>query len=171
LESAQARVIQAKSEYKPTIDLFVRYSSIGRGENNFRDASRDYVRDRASIGVQLKWNLFDGNQKDQRVTQAHAVSEQMRLRMEQLRRDLQNDYQEKLSREADMHGQFLLAKKQLEFAQSQLKIARKRWETNLISMLQFHAAQLSVEDARSKVASIETDFLMARVATQLAHID
>lgn len=168
LESAMARVDQARSEYKPVVDMFIRHTGIGRGEGNFGDASSDFGKDSTVIGVRFKWNLFDGGQKNQRVVQANALAEQMQLKIEQTKRDLNSDLQEKSYREADLQGQLTLSTKQLELVQAQLKISKTRLETKQISILQYHAAQLATEDARDKVAYLEIDLLISRIGTKLA---
>lgn len=167
MQAALERANQIRSEFKPTVDLFVRHTGIGRGSNSFGGASSDFGRDVTTIGVRFKWNLFDGGQKNQRLIQANAVSEQMRLRSEQTRRDLIAKRQEKLFHEADVNNQLALSKKQLAIAQSQLKIAAVRLDKKLISTAEYRLAQQAVEQAAEKVASLKVDLIIARAESIL----
>lgn len=168
LAGAKARVGQVRAEYKPSVELYANYKQTGRSEDNFGGSASDMHRGNASIGVRLRWNLYDGFRTDHRMTQAVATSEQMQLRMEQTRRQIENDVAEKQERERDMRDQLQLARKQTELAKNQLLIAKKRWETNLISSLQYRAIQLALEEAKSKERTAQTDSLLAQVALRLA---
>ncbi|MEC5160915.1 MULTISPECIES: TolC family protein [unclassified Janthinobacterium] len=168
LDGVKARALQVESEYKPTIDLFARYNGIGRDNGNMGDAISRYGRDNLSIGVRFKWNLFDGYRSNARALKASLETEQVRLKLEQTRRELENDFQDKQSLEAELQDQLSLAIKQADVAQSELKIANKRWENRLISMVDLHGAQLRVEEAQDKIKVAQIDVMIARLAATLA---
>lgn len=167
-QSAKAFANQISAEYKPVLDFVVRYDGVGRSQSNFRDAERHYGREVMTIGLRLKWNLFDGFRTDSRNKQAYSSLEKMRLRVDQVMREANNDWQERMSREDSMRDQLHLAEKQLELSQAQLKIAKKRLETHLISKVQYRLIQLAADDALSKVDTLRIDLLVARIERQLA---
>lgn len=171
LASANARIDQVNAEYKPVLDVFARYTGVGRSEHGLVDAQSAFGGDASFLGLRLKWNWFDGFRSDHRVAQAVASSEQMRLMVRQTQRELSNDYQEKLSREATLQDQLLLAGRRVELSRAQLNIAGKRAEMQLISNLQYRAAQLALEAASTHAENLQIDLLLARIATQLARVD
>ncbi len=171
LADAKARVKEAHADYKPTVDLFLHYSGIGRGSQNFGDAETGFGNDSTVIGLRIKWNWFTGFRTDRRIEQANMAAQQAQLRADLVQREIANEWHEKRSAEADRQDQFLLAKKQLELSQAQLLVAKKRWETQLISESQYDAARLAFAEAKDKLANMEIDLLMASITTKLAGND
>jgi len=171
LDGASARSLQFKSEFKPSIDVFARYAGIGRDNDTIHGALSNYGKDNLSVGIRLKWNLFDGYRSSARVTQAALEAGQLRLKLEMTRRELENDFQEKESVEANLQDELSLAIKQAELARSRLAIATKQWETQRISRVELDEAQLKEEEARNKVRIAEIDVRLARFAKLLAMPD
>ena len=167
LMGAQMRIKQSRSEYMPVIDLFARYTEIGRSDTGFVDAQANLGKDATFVGVKLTWNLFDGFKSDSRVARTVAESEQLRLQSEKVQHDLDNNQQELLAGEADARDQYHLAKRQLELARSQLEIARKRLEIGKLSTLEFHAAQLALDNATSTLDIRRVDIIIQRIKTEL----
>ena len=168
MEAAKARVEHAKSDYRPTVDLVARYAGLGRADTGFGGVYDGFGRDKASLAIQLRWNIFDGGQKDQRVVQAVALYNQARIRLEKVRRDGEIEWQEALSRQAEAVEAISLANEQLALADRQLRIAQQRFVAKAISATQLAAARFAVEDANVTVAISEIDHLLAQVAVQLA---
>lgn len=164
---SQLRIKQARAEHMPVLDFFVRSTQVGRSDRDIGDAQANMGREATSIGVRLKWNLFNGFKTDSRVARAIAESEQLRLQAEKTQHDLDTSQQGFLASEEDVRDQLFLANRQLEFAQSRLEIALKRLETGQISTLEFHAAQLALDNAKSTVDSSEIDVLIQRIKNEL----
>ena len=70
-----------------------------------------------------------------------------------------------------MCDQVELAGKHTALAESQLLVARKRWETKLISDLEYHVAGLSLEVTKSRERIVQIDLLLAHVALRLTRAD
>ncbi|HEX5337236.1 MAG TPA: TolC family protein, partial [Gallionella sp.] len=169
--AAQQRIKQMDAEYLPALDLFFRNTYVGRSGSDIGMAQSNLLRDATSIGVHLKWNLFDGYRSDSRKAQAVAVSEQLRLQAEKVQRDLYNNRQEALASEEEANDQLQLADKQLEFAKSQLAIAKKRLENRQISALEFDASRLAMENAGSRVDTMKINLLIQRIKTTINSMD
>jgi outer membrane protein len=163
LIGAQMRAKQSRSEYLPVIDLFARYTEVGRSDIGFVEAQANLGKDATFIGVKLTWNLFDGFKSDSRITRATAESEQFRFQVEKSQRDFNHNKQEMQADEEDVSDQLQLASKQLEFTQSQVAIARKRLDVGQHSSLEFHATQLALDNARSTVDKLKIDTLIQRI--------
>lgn len=131
-------------------------------------SSDEFGRDRASIGIQLRWNIFDGGQKDQRVVQAVALYDQARIRLDKIRRDEEIERQNALSKLTEAQEAISVAHAQLSLAKMQLHIAEQRHASQGISSTQLGAVRLAVSDARVGLEIAEIDHLLAQVAVQLA---
>lgn len=170
-DMAKASADQVRAEYLPKLDFFVHYDGIGRSQSSFGDAAGRFGRDATTIGIRLKWNLFDGFRTDNRAKQAYAASESKRLNIEQVKRQATNEWLDKLSQETAVRNQLRLAEKQLELSQAQLTIARQRFKARLISDLQLRLAQFAAEDARGKVETARIDLLVSTVERYLAAVE
>ncbi len=153
------------------LDFYFRNTYVGRSGSDIGMAQSNMGRDATAIGVNLKWNLFDGYRSDSRTTQAVAASEQLRLQADKVKRDLYNSRQDALASEEEAADQLMLADRQLGFAQSQLATAQKRLDNRQLSKLEFHAALLAFENAGSKVDSLKIDLLIQQVKSKINSID
>ena len=165
--AAQSKIKQVHAEYLPVLDVFLRSTYIGRSDGDIGLAQSNSSRDVTAVGVQIKWNLFDGYRSDSRAAQAAAMSEQLRLQTDKTRDELGINQQELLAHEEDIRDQLLLGNKQFEFAKSKLQIAQKQIENQQISALELHAAQLACANANSKVQELEIDLLVQRIKSKL----
>ncbi len=171
IDSTRAQLDRINAEYLPTLDLFVRYSGVGRGESRVDELWSGFGRDAAMIGLRFKWNLYDGYRTDSRISQARAASEQARLRAEQAVREAERTWNDSLSQVSALQDRLTLAGKQAELCRLQESIARKRWETRSTPALHYHAAQVATEEAVSKVELLQIDLLLARLQSRLTQID
>lgn len=169
--AAQSHIEQIHAEYLPVLDFYLRNTYVGRSGSDIGMAQSNMGRDATAIGVNLKWNLFDGYRSDSRTTQAVAASEQLRLQADKVKRDLYNSRQDALASEEEAADQLMLADRQLGFAQSQLATAQKRLDNRQLSKLEFHAALLAFENAGSKVDSLKIDLLIQQVKSKINSID
>jgi outer membrane protein TolC len=144
---------------------------VGRSQHGFEDVRRDFGRDATTIGVRLKWNLFDGFRTDNRARQAYAASERARLNIAHLKQRTTTEWHQKLSREASTRDQVRLAEKQLELSRAKLRIAAQRLQARLISELQYRQAKQATEDAMTNVETAKIDVLVAQVERQLAALE
>lgn len=168
MDAAKARIAQARADYRPSVDLVARYSGTGRADSGYGRVYDEFGRDRASIGIQLRWNIFDGGQKDQRVVQAAALYDQARIKLDKIRRDQEIERQNALSKLTEAQEAIGVAHAQLSLAKMQLHIAEQRHASQGISATQLGAARLAVNDADVGLAIAEIDQLLAQVSVQLA---
>ncbi|MBG7620565.1 TolC family protein [Herbaspirillum sp. AP02] len=168
MDAAKARIGQAQADYRPLVDLVARYSGTGRADSGYGRVYDEFGRERASVGIQLRWNIFDGGQKDQRVVQAVAVYEQARIRLDKIQRDQEIERQNALSKVSEAQEAITVAHAQLALAKTQLRIAEVRHASQAISSTQLGAARLAVSDADIGLAMAEIDHLLAQVVLQLA---
>ena len=169
--AAQQHREQIKAEYLPVLDLYLKNTYYGRSGNDIGMAQSNLQRDATALGVNLKWNLFDGYRSDSRTAQAEAMSEQLRLQADKVKRDLYNSREEALAGEQEAADQLALAVTQLRFAKSQLAIAQTRMANRQLSSLEFHAAQLAAANAESRVDSLKIDLLIQQVKTKINSMD
>lgn len=165
--AAQQHREQLHAEYLPVLDLFVRNTYVGRSGSDIGLAQSNLQRDATAVGVNLKWNLFDGYRSDSRTAQAEAIAEQLRLQADKVRRDVYNSHQEALASEEEAADQLLLASRQLGLSRSRMAIAQKRLENRQLSTLEFHAVQLAAANAESRVDSQKIDLLIQQIKSRL----
>lgn len=170
-DEANARVREARADFEPKVDFFLRYSGIGRGNQNFGDAETDFGKESAVVGVRLKWNWFNGFQTASRVEQADLSAQQARLHIDLVQREIANELREKRSEEEDKSDQLLLARRQLELSRTQFLIAKKRRETDLISESQYDTTRLATEEANDKMADAEINLLVVSISRRLLDHD
>lgn len=170
LETALANIKSIEAEYKPTIDLFVRYSGVGRSENELRDAFSDFGRNKMMVGLRFRWNLFSGFQTSQRMYQAAAHAELKKLQIEKVKRELTNQWMDKSAREIEIEDQLALANRQLELSRDKLEIAKTQMRLHKISDLNFEYVKLDYSEAEMRVAQLRIDLLMARLSLELSRV-
>lgn len=168
LDGARAAVAEARAEYKPTLDFFIRYNSIGRSVTGFDNAVSQYGRDAAYVGLQLSWKLFDGFRSDSRIRHALAAAEKQRAMVELAQREARDAWQDRASHVSDLDDKLALAQQQLALEEAQLKVARMRMETKLGSATQTQAVANAVEDARDRMTVLKIDAFVARIEAFLA---
>ena len=165
--AAQQHREQIKAEYLPVLDLYLKNTYYGRSGSDIGMAQSNLQRDATALGVNLKWNLFDGYRSDSRVAQAAAMSEQLRLQADKVKRDLYNSREDALAGEQEASDQLALAATQLGLARSQLTIAQTRLANRQLSSLELHAAQLAAENAQSRLDTLKIDLLIRQIASRL----
>lgn len=169
LESKLARLRAAKAAEHPVVDVFVGYSGIGRSDGDLADTWRRHKGEASLIGVRLTWNLFDGFRTRSHYAQAQSEVARAQLRMDEVRRELNNSLESKALRAADLHDQLVLAQHQLALALAQQEIARVRLETGAISAIQQHySARLAASEAQDRVDVLQVDLFLARLVYALA---
>lgn len=162
------RMEQTRAEYKPMIDLFARYSGIGRSDSGFGDARSSFGRELSLVGIQLSWKLFDGFRTDNRVKQEVATSEQLRLKQLLVQRDIDDARSAAQEDIQVLEEQAALEKMKLDLSQDQEKIANKRFQLKMISKLDHARSSYAVAEAvfRFDTLLVDLDASKIRFALQ-----
>lgn len=151
------RMEQTRAEYKPMIDLFARYSGIGRSDSGFGDARSSFGRELSLVGIQLRWKLFDGFRTDSRVKQEVAMSEQLRLKQLLVQRDIDDARSAAQEDIQVLEEQAALEKMKLDLSQDQEKIANKRFHLKMISELDHARSSYAVAEAIFRLDTLLVD--------------
>jgi outer membrane protein TolC len=167
-EAAQWRQERARSEFQPSVSLYMRYNGIGRDETRLVDSVGDLHRQDWSVGLRLRWNLFNGSQSSERVKQAQQDNAIAALQVEKVRRQLSDELQEKKRKVELLDNKLALARKRLDLSESQLRISARRRDLDQITNLQFKAEQLALAEARDNVLFAKVDAFVARLTLKLA---
>ncbi len=150
-------VVQAKSGYKPSLEVFGGYN--GRSPqlvNDFYSPVAGWL-----AGVHLNWNIFDGEATRGRVKEAEARLQGSRVDLdEEIRRielEVRTDYSLFVEAKDVLESQ----KKVLEQAEEALRLARARYEAGTGTQLDVLDAQTSLTQARSTNARALRDYDVA----------
>lgn len=167
--AAVAAANQARSEFLPNIDAFVRYVYAGRDEDKLGPAlqqdKQEYI-----AGLRFRWNWYNGFRSSARYDRAVLAAEVKRLQIEQRRLEWISAQQDLERRIAKLETSIELMDKRLTVAQAQSKIHQRRRALNQITEAQYQSAMFSVTDIEEQLTSIKLDLDLARLELKMEHI-
>ena len=154
VQAAEAKVHLEESQTNPTLGLQTRYDQ--------RNATTFQTSNHWSVGVEMRWPLFDGGLAEARSRQAEAVVLQLREGKRELERQVRLEVEEALVRCAS-------ARENLEVSQHNLVSAR---EAARLGELRFKAGvgtHQEVLDAQARLRDAQQGVFEAQQAIQEAH--
>jgi outer membrane protein len=158
-------VIGAKSNYKPTVQLFGGY-----GARNAEFISDDpaYTIHGASAGAQFTWSIFDGLLTKGKTDQAKALHEGTVVQVDNEARSIElevrTDYSDFIEASETLESQ----KKVQEEAEESLRLAKARFDAGTGTQLDVLSAQTSLTQARSTQVQALHDYDVARARLERA---
>jgi len=149
IRGAEARVLQAKGGYLPTIDGYAGY---GADNGYVLDGSGDSW----EAGVKLQYNLFDGQRTSAEVARAHAqlVEAKDQKRKTELAIGLEVEQAQLALRNAD--ERLLVMERTVEQAQESARINRERFSEGLVLSADIIAVENRLTDAMVRRTFAET---------------
>lgn len=167
LRAARAEARSERAALYPRVDLYARYNVIGRSDGAADDALSEMSRQDHVVGVRMQWNLFDGFHTTHRMARSQAEAKIAALRLEQERLDRLRELGERRTRVEQLGNEIILAKKRLELARLQEKIAGVRSEVRQISEIQARSRAFATIEAQARLAQAEVDLRLAKLALAL----
>lgn len=165
IAATRAAVQKERAEYRPSVNLFANYS-VQRYED--QDAAANY-----GLGVQVRWSLFDGGLRSNRVgeTRAQLIQEQERLRDLQL--GVATDVRDAQQRYREASERLRLAGKVLAASELDLKLARKGYKEGIRTFYDLSAAESNYRNAMAQrvVAQYDLQGAIARLYWSLGSMD
>lgn len=151
-------IVAVKSGYKPTVSVFGGY---GARNASFRS---DFFLDVAGAiaGVELTWDIFDGNLTRGRVMQAKALSDRARIDLDDATRRIELEVRTAYSTFLEAREVLESQKKVQEQAEEALRLATSRYDAGTGTQLDVLNAQTSLTQARTTQIQALYDYDVAR---------
>lgn len=157
IREEQVRI--ARSRYLPSVNLVVNY-----GKQLFPTTllafNQDWRTD-FTAGVQVSVPIFNGNRTAADVAQAQVTLNQERLRLTQLRENVQVEYERARGERERARVSIQARQRTVEQAQRVYDLTVLRYEQGLASQLEVSDARLSLLQARTNLAQAVSDFQIA----------
>jgi outer membrane protein TolC len=149
IESGQAGVRGARSEYLPRVDLF---TSAGASRHDWINGSGDYT-----VGVSITFQLLDVG-RGARVAQARAAAEIASGEQDHLRQQIQFEVVEARQRVRTAAERMVVAERTTERATEALRIVQDRYREGLTTMTELLRAQTALTRTRLQVLAARYDY-------------
>ncbi len=166
--AAAQRVSAVKAELYPHLDLWTRYTMVGRDQNSFEGPLTALKGYEWAGGLRLTWNLFNGFQTQHRITKARAEELSAGLREMRAQKGLLDALREATFQLQIREEAVSLSTKRLSLHQAQERIAKTRLELKQITPVQLESFKIETEEAASKVALARIDLVLAKIECVLA---
>ena len=167
LRAASEREAATRSENYPKLDLFTKYSLVGRDSSSYFDSWADTQSEYYMIGLKVTMNLFNGLRTQERIGQADAEVRVKRLQLAQKKRELEESQRVRKRELEAAHDQLLLAMERQKLEEAREKAARSRLESGRISQLEYRQKAADAENATDEVTAARIDVALARNALEL----
>jgi outer membrane protein TolC len=158
-------ITSAKSNYKPTFQLFGGY-----GARNAQFVSDDpaYTIHGATAGAQFTWNIFDGFLTKGKTDQAKALRDGARVQVDNEERSIELEVRTDYSNFIEASETLESQKKVQEEAEEALRLAKARADAGTGTQLEVLSAQTSLTQARSTQVQALHDYDVARARLERA---
>ncbi len=144
-ELAKEEVINARSGYKPTLQVFGGY----QGRNTSFEDDLGVVVDGWVAGAQANWNLFDGLATQGRITEAKAKLQRADLEEADSMRQIELEVRTAYSGFIEASEVLDSTEKVVEQADEALRLATSRYDAGTGTQLDVLAAETSLTEART----------------------
>ncbi len=157
-------IITAKSSYKPNIDIFAGYAAHNSRytDDMFRDASG------AIAGVELTWDIFDGQLTKGKVMQAKALHDKALFEIEDSSRRIELEVRTAYSTFLEAREVLESQRKVQEQADEALRLAASRYDAGTGTQLDVLNAQTSLTEARTTQIQALHGYSVARARLERA---
>jgi outer membrane protein len=151
----QLQLKSIRSERLPSLAASGDYGAIGDGISQLPTRS---------IGIGMRVPIFDGGRREARSAEAGVLLRQERLRLEDLKRQIELEVRHSLNTLKSARSQIETAKLGLELAESELAQAQRRTEAGV-------GNSVELTDAQTRLARARDNNLAALYLFNLARID
>jgi outer membrane protein len=153
--SVQLQLKAIQSERLPSLAASGDYGAIGDGKSQLPTRS---------IGIGMRVPIFDGGRREARSAETGVMLRQERLRLEDLKRQIELEVRHSLNTLKSARSQIETAKLGLELAESELAQAQRRTEAGV-------GNSVELTDAQTRLARARDNNLAALYLFNLARID
>lgn len=158
-------VTSARSNYKPTVQLFGGY---GARNAEFISDDPGYTIHGATAGAQVTWNIFDGLLTKGKTEQAKALHEGSKVDVDNEERSIELEVRTDYSNFIEASETLESQKKVQEEAEESLRLAKARADAGTGTQLDVLSAQTSLTQARSTQVQALHDYDVARARLERA---
>ena len=161
---AEEQVVNAKSGYKPSVQVFGGYE----GRNTSFQNDLGVVVDGWLAGAQLSWNLFDGLGTQGRVTEARANLDRVDVEESDAARQVELEVRTAYSGFVEATEVLDSTEKVVEQAAEALRLATSRYDAGTGTQLDVLAAETSLTEARTTQNVALRDYAVAQARLERA---
>lgn len=149
VEKDELAVRQARRSYLPTLYAGAAY------QVNDRDLPLGYDNDSWTVGVNLRWELFDGTRRSHERQRAELTRQAAQTRLEDERREVALQVTEALMRRKEAAAKLASARAALESANEARRLVSLRFENGLSQMVELMDAEASLNRSRANLVEVE----------------
>jgi outer membrane protein TolC len=154
---AREEVVNARSGYKPSVQIFGGY----QGRNSSFENDLGLVVDGWLAGAQANWNLFDGLNTQGKVREAKAKQEKVAVEESDAVRQIELEVRTSYSSFVEAREVLDSTEKVVEQAEEALRLATSRYEAGTGTQLDVLAAETSLTEARTTKNVALRDYAVA----------
>ncbi|MBX3171975.1 MAG: TolC family protein [Candidatus Eremiobacteraeota bacterium] len=160
VQAAEARVHLEESQSNPTLGLQTRYDQ--------RNATTFQTSNQWSVGLEMRWPLFDGGLARARSRQAEAVVSQLRAGRRELERQIRLEVEEALVRCGSAFENLEVARHNLTSAGEAARLGELRFRAGVSTHQEVLDAQAHLREARQSLFEAQQSLREADWQLQLA---
>ena len=152
VQKGELAVRQARNAYLPTIYASASY------QINDRDVPIGYDNDSWSIGVNLRWELFDGNRRSHEKGRAELSRNAAAALLEDDRREVALQVSEGLLRRQEAGLKLESARAMVQAAQEGVRLVALRFESGLSPLVELMDAEAVLNRSRANLIEVENSY-------------
>ncbi|HQC95528.1 MAG TPA: TolC family protein [Aquabacterium sp.] len=164
VEAARELVFVQRAALRPQLSLYANYAGIGRSNSSLRDSLSNFSYRQSSVGVQLRFNLFDHGLASQQVSEAEAEARKQALRAELAASDRE---QQKRRRELNVRmteTRIDLLRSRMSLAKAQADMVRQQLAAGTVTASAAEERFEQEADARDEFDVAQVDAVLAQLA-------
>lgn len=155
IEKSDAALSLAYSGYLPTVGAFASY------QLNAKDAPLTSDNDAWTVGVSLKWNIFEGFRSNGERRRALSGQSAAREMLESATKDVRYQLKESYVRRDEAAKRLEVTRHAVADAEETVRLLTKRYENSLSTMVELLDAQTALNQTRSNLVDAEADYALA----------
>jgi outer membrane protein len=152
VQKGELAVRQARNSYLPTVYASAAY------QVNDRDVPLGYDNDSWSIGVNLRWELFDGNRRSHEKGRAELAKSAAAELLENDRREVGLQVTEGLLRRQEAGLKLESARASVQAAREGVRLVALRFESGLSPLVELMDAEAVLNRSRANLVEVENSY-------------
>ncbi|MBN2432392.1 MAG: TolC family protein [Acidobacteria bacterium] len=158
---AENQVRHAQGDYLPGVGFF---STLEYNVGTQADArGGNYL-----LGVQLRWNIFDGFAKGARVAENRSRQYGLEMKLDHLTDMISLQIKDNYLRMRTAHQQYEVAAAAVSQAEEALRITRDRYESGLATLTDLLASETALTGARTRLSQAQYQYNVAYANLELS---
>ncbi|MBJ6723731.1 TolC family protein [Geomesophilobacter sediminis] len=162
VEKGDLSLRQARDAYFPTVYAGASY------QINDRDVPLGWDHDSWSIGVNLRWEIFEGNRRSHDKQRASNARSAAAARLEDARREVSLQVSESLLRRQESAQRLESARKAVAAAEESMRLIAKRFENGLSQMVELMDSEAALNRSRASLVEAENGYAAANAEVYFA---